>query len=59
MANPKAFIEMLLGIKKRMDSGEDFSKGLKLASKLLSDSEMTLEDAYKKSKAAGNLLQWL
>ena len=42
-----------------MDQGEDFSKGLRLASKILSDPEMTLESTKKKSKAAYDLLQWL
>ena len=39
-------IQMLAGIKNRMDQGEDFSKGLRLASKALDDLEITLDNAY-------------
>ena len=46
MNNPKAFGQMLAGIKNRMDQGEDFSKGLRLASKALDDLEITLDNAY-------------
>ena len=46
---------MLAGIKDRMDQGEDFSRGLKLASKALDESEITLEIAHKRSSAAGEL----
>ena len=43
MANPKEFIDKVRQIKQRMDQGEDFSGGLKHASKVVDDPQITKE----------------
>ena len=42
-----------------MDQGEDFSKGLKLASKIVDDPEITRNSAKAKSASVYHLYVWL
>ena len=59
MKNPKTFIAELSQIKQRMNQGEDFSKALKLASKVVNDPEITQQNVKSKFKAVYSFYVWL